>query len=532
MIRFIGNLMKSVSVERSSSAAPNIIMQEQKIQNPTTNQSPSPKRTYPASKIVGLLLGPALFILIMLFFSPPGLSYEGKSVIAVTLWVATWWISESIPIPVTSLLPILLLPMTGTITSNQVTSSYGNDIIFLFLGGFFLAAALEKWNLHKRLALLILTVMGTKTNNLLFGFMFATAFLSMWISATATAMMMMPMGLALVAQLKNVNSVDHEKSDIRKFEKSLLFSICYAATVGGMATIVGNPPNMVLVAQMQQFFNIDINFGVWMIFAMPIVILIMFFSWLYLSRFAFPLQIKSIPGGKDLITKEKQQLGKSGREEKIVIAIFLFTAFMWITRGFIWNTYFPFLTDGMIAILATVLLFLIPASKEKGRRILEWDDSKNISWGVLLLFGGGLAIASGFQESGLSEWIGSSFLMMDDMSLWVMITISIIFVLLLTEITSNTATATILLPIMASASIALDFHPFALMISCVFAANAAFMLPVATPPNAIIFSTGKITILDMIKVGFAMNIFTAVIIIIATLYWLPVVWNIDLIIIP
>lgn len=525
------NLTKSIDVQRSS-VAPSILWKEQKKQPSFSTPSPGPKKAYTVSHMIGLLLGPLLFVLTMLFFSPAGLSYEGKTVVAVTLWVATWWISEAVPIPVTSLLPILLLPMTGVISSAEVTSSYGNDIIFLFLGGFFLAAALEKWNLHKRLALLILTIMGTRTNSLLFGFMLATGFLSMWISATATAMMMMPMGLALTAQLKSVDSVEHDKKEIKKFEKALLFSICYAATVGGMATIVGNPPNMVLVAQMNQFFNIDINFGIWMIFAMPIVILIMFFSWLYLTRFAFPLKIKSVPGGKGLIAEERTKLGKIGKEEKIVVTIFLVTASLWITRGFIWNNYFPLLTDGMIAIFATMLLFLVPASKERGGRILDWSDSKNISWGVLLLFGGGLAIAAGFQSSGLSEWIGSNLLAMDNLSMWLLIGISVIFVLLLTEITSNTATATILLPIMASASIALELHPFALMISCVFAANAAFMLPVATPPNAIIFSSGKINILDMIKVGFAMNVFTAIVIIIATLYWLPVVWGIDLSVLP
>ena len=523
------NVMKSVSLQRSSAA---LNLNKKEIQNLETDHIPEPKNPYTKGKLIGLILGPLLFIVTMLFFSPAELSYEGKTVIAVTLWVATWWITEALPIPVTSLLPILLLPLAGNITSAEVTSSYGNDIIFLFLGGFFLAAALEKWNLHKRIALLILMVMGTKTNKLLLGFMFATGFLSMWISATATAMMMMPMGLALITQLKESSAINFNKSEITKFEKALLFSICYAATVGGMATIVGNPPNMVLVAQMQQFFEIDIYFGVWMIFAMPIVLLIMFFSWLYLTRVAFPLKIKSIPGGKELISKEKQALGKVGTEEKIVIVIFLFTAFMWITRGFIWNNIFPNLTDGMVAILAAMLLFFAPASKKKGGRILDWDDSKNISWGILLLFGGGLAIASGFQSSGLSEWIGSNLLLLENLPLWVVITVSVILVLLLTEITSNTATATILLPIMAAVSIALDFHPFALMISAVFAANAAFMLPVATPPNAVIFSTGRISILDMVKVGFAMNIFTAIVVILASIYWLPIVWDIDLNILP
>lgn len=520
--------MKSIHVQQS--AAPDYI--EDQAPTRVKENKAGPKKAYSKGQLFGLILGPLLFISTMLFFSPEGLSEDGITVLAVTLWVATWWITEAMPIPVTSLLPILLLPLAGNITSAEVTSAYGADIIFLFLGGFFLALSIEKWNLHKRIALIILRVMGTGTNKLMLGFMLATGFISMWISATATAVMMMPMGLALINQIRESNVGSFNETDINKFEKALLFSICYAATVGGMATIVGNPPNMVLVAQMNQFFDIEIYFGTWMIFAMPIVILIMLFSWVYLTRVAFPLRIKSIPGGEDIIKKEKRNLGKPRKEEKIVIAIFLFTALMWITRGFIWNEIFPNLTDGMIAILAAILLFLVPASKEQGGTILSWEDSKDVSWGILLLFGGGLAIAAGFQSSGLSEWIGSNLLHLENFPLWLIITAAVVLVLVLTEITSNTATATILLPIMASASIALEVHPFALMITAVFAANAAFMLPVATPPNAVIFSTGRISILDMVKVGFAMNVTTAVIIIIAAIYWLPMVWGIDLSVLP
>ncbi len=491
-------------------------------------QDPEGAPSFTKGKLIGLLLGPALFAAILLFFNPDGLAFDAKAALAVTVWVATWWITEPIPFPVTAILPIILMPLSGALSTPVVTSAYGDDIIFLFLGGFFIAVALEKWNLHKRLALLILGVMGTKTNQLIFGFMAATAFLSMWISATATVMMMVPMGMALITQVqKSITNPEHQK-EFPKFEKALLFAICYAGTVGGMATIVGNPPNIILIAQLRNFFDLDIGFGVWMLFAVPVVLLILFASWVYLCFFSFRMKMKSLPGGKVMIQEERSLLGKTSFEEKWVIAVFSFTAFMWITRGLIWNHFFPNLTDGMIAIIAAVFLFLLPAAKKTRGRLLEWEDSKNIPWGVLLLFGGGLAIASGFKETGLSEWIGSKLTLLDGMSLLVTIAVATLVVLILTEVTSNTATATILLPVMAAVTVALELHPFALMIPCVFAANASFMLPVATPPNAIVFGTGKLKILDMVRVGFAMNIFALIVIVLCTVYWMPIVWNVDL----
>ncbi|MFS0785242.1 SLC13 family permease [Shouchella sp. 1P09AA] len=511
-------------------AQPLKAVNENRTQKHTAEEGPPQPEGPPAytkGKWMGLFLGPALFTAILLFFHPDGLSFEAKAALAVTAWVASWWVTEPVPFPVAALLPIILMPLTGALPSATVTSAYGDDIIFLFMGGFFIAVALEKWNLHRRLALIILSVMGTKTKQLIFGFMLATALLSMWISATATVMMMVPMGMALLSAVKQTKTEPSHQEDFQKFEKALLFAIGYAGTVGGMATIVGNPPNIILIAQLRNFFDLDIGFGVWMLFAVPIVILILGASWVYLCYFAFRLKMKQLPGGQEMMVSERKKLGKTSFEEKWVLAIFLFTAFMWITRGFIWNSFLPNLTDGMIAVIAAVFLFLLPAAKMRGR-LLNWDDSKNIPWGVLLLFGGGLAVAAGFKETGLSEWIGSNLTMLEGMHLLVIIAVSTTVVLILTEFTSNTATATILLPVMAAVAIALDLHPFALMISCVFAANASFMLPVATPPNAIIFGTGKLKIGDMIKVGFAMNVFSLIVIVLGTMYVMPVVWDIDL----
>ena len=498
-------------------------------QKPDNNKN---KKSYSRAQIVGLILGPLLFVLTLLFFSPEGLSSEARAVLAVTLWVATWWITEAIPIPATSLLPIFLLPVTGALDSGTVTSSYGADIIFLFLGGFFIATAMEKWNLHKRIAMAIIAFIGTSTQRILLGFMVATAFLSMWVSNTAAVMMMVPMGLAITAQVASALKGRPEENEIPKFEKALIFGIGYAGTIGGLGTLIGTPPNIILAAQVQELFDVEISFAGWMLIAVPIVAILTVTTWLYLGKSAFKMSIKGLPGGKEVIQKERKALGKMIFEEKVVAAVFVFAAFMWITREFIWVSIMPDLKDGMIAILATSFLFAIPTKKKIGSRILDWEDSKEIPWGVLLLFGGGLAIAAGFRQTGLSEWIGTQLTVLDGFHILVIITLSTFLVLALTEITSNTATATMILPVLASLALALQIHPFALMVPAAMAANCAFMLPVGTPPNAIIFGTGKIRIVEMVKVGFYINIFALILIVAVVYYLMPLAWGIDLNIVP
>ncbi|PZM61899.1 SLC13 family permease [Paenibacillus dendritiformis] len=494
-------------------------------------------KPYAKAQLVGFILGPVLFMLTMLFFQPEGLSAEGKSVLAVTLWIAVWWITEAIPIPATSLLPLILLPVTGAMQGNVVASSYGNDIIFLFLGGFFIATAMEKWNLHKRMALSIISVIGTSTQRILLGFMAATGFLSMWVSNTAAVMMMVPMGLAITAQIASTLAGKPEEEELPKFEKSLIFGIGYAGTIGGLGTLIGTPPNIILVAQMNELFGITISFAQWMLFAVPVVLLMLFFTWLYLGRMKFRTSIRQLPGGRELIQSERSKLGNTSFEEGMVGLVFVLAAFMWITREFLWvdgGLFMPIpgISDGMIAIMAAALLFIIPAKAESSSRILNWSDSKDIPWGVLLLFGGGLAIAAGFRSSGLSDWMGEQLTMLDGFHLIVIISCATLLIMMMTEITSNTATATMILPVVAALAIALGIHPFALMIPCAMAANCAFMLPVGTPPNAIIFGTGKLKIIDMVRAGFSVNVFATLIIILAVYYLLPIVFGIDLNVIP
>ncbi|MFK3939909.1 SLC13 family permease [Alkalihalobacillus sp. NPDC078783] len=501
-------------------------------QDPT--KEPDEKRPYKTPQLIGLILGPLLFLFTLLFFQPDGLSFEGKAVLAVTLWVATWWITEAIPIPATSLLPIILLPLTGALESDAVASAYGNDIIFLFLGGFFIATAMEKWNLHKRMALLIISLIGTSTQRILLGFMVATGFLSMWVSNTAAVMMMIPMGLAITAQVASALKGKPEEKELPKFEKALIFGIGYAGTIGGLGTLIGTPPNIILAAQVSTLFDVEISFALWMLFAAPVVVILLFLSWLYLGRYAFKMSIKGLPGGQEVIKRERQALGRISTEETLVLIVFLVTAFLWVTRELIWTELFPTLDlkDGMIAMFATVVLFLLPASKKVGSRILEWKDSKDIPWGVLLLFGGGLAIAAGFTSSGLSDWMGEQLRVLDGLHIFLVIVAATLLIMGMTEITSNTATATMIMPIVAALALAINVHPYAIMVPCAMAANCAFMLPVGTPPNAIIFGTGKLKIVEMVRVGFVVNLIATVLIILAVYYLLPVLWDIDLTIFP
>jgi len=487
---------------------------------------------------IGLFAGPLLFLLMMLFFSPEALSPEGKAVLAITVWVATWWITEAIPIPATSLMPVFLLPLTGALPSGKVTAAYGDPNVFLFMGGFLIAIAMEKWNLHKRIALTIIDLMGTGTKQIILGFMIATGFLSMWISNTAAVMMMVPIGMAIAYQIGQVlvSSGKATLQDQVHFDKAIIIGIGYSGTIGGLGTLIGTPPLIILAANLEKIFDYQISFAGWMLYALPIVVIMLIGTWLYLVNIAFPMKIKRLPGGRELIHQEKDKLGLASPEEKRVFAVFCFAAFMWITRTFFWGPdglifTIPNINDTMIAVFAGVLLFLIPA-KEKGKFILDWTAAKELPWGILLLFGGGLAIASGFQESGLAAWIGSQLNVLEGASMLVMIIVTTILILVLTEFTSNTATATMILPILAALALAINVHPLALMVPAVMAANCAFMMPVGTPPNAIIFSTGKITIGDMIRTGFWVNIVTIIVIVAAVYFYLPVAFDVDLSIFP
>lgn len=494
------------------------------------------KRSYKPAQLIGLILGPLLFILTLFFFNPEGLSSEGLAILASTIWIAIWWMTEAIPIPATSLLPIVLFPMAGGLDIDATTSAYGSDTIFLFMGGFVIALAMEKWNLHKRIALTIISLIGTNTDRIILGFMVATGFLSMWISNTATAMMMVPIGLAIIYQisdaLKDKPEIDTSKENFG-FGKALMLGIAYSASIGGIATIIGTPPNTLLAAAIKDLYGFELSFAKWMLFGVPLAWIFIIIVWFYLVKIAFPLKIKEIPGGKSVIQSEKKKLGSASFEEKAVFVVFILAALAWITRTFILNEFVnPNIKDATIAIMAALVLFIIPSKNVKGGHLIDWETAVKLPWGILLLFGGGLSIAAGFTESGLSNWIGGQLSGLEGMNILIVITVVTALVIFLTEITSNTATASMMFPIMASLSIALGIHPFSVMIAAAVAASCAFMLPVATPPNAVVFGSGYLRIPDMAKAGFALNIIGVILVTAAIYFYLPIAWGIDLTSIP
>lgn len=493
------------------------------------------KRSYKPAQKIGLIAGPALFLLILLFFSPEDLSKEGIAILASTSWIAVWWMTEAIPIPATSLLPIILFPLTGGLDIDTTTSSYGSDTIFLFMGGFMIALAMEKWNLHRRIALTIISVIGTNTERIILGFMVSTGFLSMWISNTATAMMMVPIGLAIIYQISDAleddQSIDTSKENFG-FGKAMMLSIAYSASLGGIATLIGTPPNAALAGVIKEMYGIELSFASWMLFGVPIAWGFTFIVWFYLVKIAYPLKVKQLPGGQSVIKEEKKKLGLPSFEEKAVFVVFILTAFAWITRSFILTAINPNISDAIIAMTAAIILFIIPAKNNKGDFLLDWQTAVKLPWGILLLFGGGLAIASGFTASGLSDWIGGQLNALQGINIFIVLLLVAALVIFLTEITSNTATANMMYPIMAALAVALGIHPYAVMIVAAVAASCAFMLPVATPPNAVVFGSGYLRIPDMAKAGFALNISGILLVTLAVYYLLPLVWGIDLTTIP
>ncbi|GFZ85980.1 sodium-dependent dicarboxylate transporter SdcS [Aquaticitalea lipolytica] len=475
------------------------------------------------TKQIGFILGPLFFILILFFFKPEGLSDEARAVLASSAWIAVWWITEAIPIAITALLPIVLFPLSGGLDLNTTTSAFGHKYIFLFMGGFIIAIAIEKWNLHKRIALNIINLIGSDVKKIILGFMLATAFLSMWISNTATAVMMLPIGIAIITQLKdNPNTIEDEN---QIFGKSLMLAIAYSASIGGIATLIGTPPNLVLAGVVLDTYGYEITFLQWFMFGFPISMLLLFICWKYLTSYAFKFKQKEFPGGKQEIKRLLKSLGKISFEEKIVALVFFTTAFFWITRSLLFDKLLPALDDTIIAIVFSIVLFLIP-SKNKKEKLMSWDDAVKLPWGIILLFGGGMALANGFESSGLALWIGNQMTLLAGLTTILLVILLITAVNFFTEITSNLATTAMLLPVLAPMAIIVDIHPFILMVGAAVAASCAFMLPVATPPNAVVFGSGYLTIPDMVSKGIVMNIISIIILTLFVYFVLPELWNI------
>lgn len=471
---------------------------------------------------VGFAVGIALAI-ITYFILPDSLSHAGKVTAATAVLMGVWWMTEALPIPATALVPLVVFPTFAQIPIKDVGASYGNDVIFLFMGGFMLALAMERWNLHRRMALLTLKVMGPKPASMIAGFMIATGFISMWVSNTATAVMMLPIGMSvllLVAQVlpdvgKKTKTDSGEVIVKSNFGTALMLGIAYSASIGSLGTIIGTPPNTLLVGYLQENFDINIGFGQWMLVGVPIAVVFMFLAWVLLTKVLFKPEIKEIPGGRDLINDELAALGPMSKGEKRVQMIFILAAFLWIFVPIIFET--PPISDAGIAVLIGLLLFTIPGGSARGVRLLDWQSAVQLPWGVLLLFGGGLALSAQFGSSGLTEWIGNYATVLAGLPVWLMVAMIAIVILGLTELTSNTATAATFLPVAGGIAIGIGADPLLLTIPVALAATCAFMLPVATPPNAVAFGTGYLRIGEMIKGGALLNLIAVVIVTLATM---------------
>lgn len=454
---------------------------------------------------IGLFLGPLLFILLLLLPLPEGMSPEARAVAAVTVLMAVWWISEALPMAVTALVPIVAFPLLGVMSTAETTTGYANHLIYLFLGGFLIAMAMQRWDLHRRIALHTIRLVGSNPRRTVLGFMLATAFLSMWISNTATAMMMLPIGLAVIDRL-------NADKDNQGFSVALLLGIAYAASIGGVSTLIGTPPNAILAGVLEQQFGISIGFADWLIFAFPLSLLMLLLSWIYLTRIAHPLQQDDGEGMHQLIQQQLHELGPLRREEGLVLVVFITVACAWILRGLVSVSWLKGVSDATIAMAGAIILFMIPVDWRKGRFLLDWQSAVKLPWEIIILFGGGFTLASGFADSGLTVWIINQLGDLQDVPVWLLIALVTLLVIFLTEVTSNTATATIILPVMGALAGAMSVSPTLFMIPAAIAASYAFMLPVATPPNAIVFSGGYLTVPQMARAGLWLNLLAVVLI--------------------
>ncbi|MDT8397444.1 MAG: SLC13 family permease [Pseudomonadales bacterium] len=455
-----------------------------------------------------------LFASVLLAPLPAGMNADAVRVAAVALLMAAFWIAETLPIPVTAMIPIFLFPVLKIMPTKEVTLSYGNEILFLFMGGFLIAVAMQKWNLHRRIALNVIALVGSSPDRLILGFMLATAALSMWISNTATAMMMMPVGVAVIERTRLDAGIHGEPGhETYHFGVALMLGIAYSASIGGVATLVGTPPNAIFIGMIDTLYGYNISFFDWMKLGLPLALVMLAVCWLVLTRLLFRLETgASHVGARSHIRSELDKLGRMGREERSVALVFFLVALAWILRGLFEPEALDMVSDPAIAMAGAFVLFAIPASPEKGGFVLEWKVAATIPWDIIILMGGGFALAAGFSQTGLTEWIANQLTVLQGVHVLIIIVSVVLFVTFLTEVTSNAATATLFIPVMGALALSMDMHPFSLMIPAALAASMAFMLPVATPPNAIVFASRYVTIGQMAKAGIWLNLAGGVIV--------------------
>ena len=463
--------------------------------------------------------------------APSGLSPEAWRTAAVGVLMAAWWITEAIPIAVTAFLPLVLFPLLGVADVGAAAAPYANPLIFLFLGGFIIAQAMQKWGLHRRIALGIIRGIGTRPSAIVAGFMLSTALLSMWVSNTATALMMLPIAYSLI-ELAGPPSDDPERErDRNHFAIGLLLAIAYSSSIGGMATLIGTPTNALMAGFLDEAYGFRIGFVQWMLVGVPLMVIGLALTYLALTRFIYPLRASSLPGGEEVLGQALRRLGPISRAERMVAFVFGLVALLWITRP-LFDDLLPGISDTGIAVFGAVLLFLLPVDVRSGSFLLDWKTAEQLPWGVLLLFGGGLSLAASIQDSGLASWIGNGLSGISAWPLLAIVLVVVVVIVALTELTSNTATAAAFLPIMAAVAVGIDQNPLLLAIPTALAASCAFMLPVATPPNAIVYGSGRLTIPQMARAGVWLNVVFSILITALTFTLVMAVFGVESGVVP
>jgi sodium-dependent dicarboxylate transporter 2/3/5 len=449
---------------------------------------------------IGLLLGPALLALMLLLPAPAGMSGDAWRTAAVGAFLATWWLTEAIPIAATALVPLVIFPLLGVLSASEAAAPYANPVVFLFMGGFMLALAMQRQQLHRRIALRIVRFVGTRPDRLVLGFLCATAFLSMWVSNTATAVMMLPIALSVVQLV----AAEPEGRD-RNLAIGLMLAIAYAASIGGLGTLIGTPPNALFAAFMLETYGVQVGFARWLLVGVPLVLIGIPLTWLLLTRVAFPVRTAQLEGAEAAILAEYERLGPMSAGERRIAILFLLTAAAWIAQPLLGRVV-PGLSDMSISIAGALLTFLVPVGDGRRGQLMDWKTAETLPWGVLVLFGGGLALAEAVTHSGLAEWIGSALGGLERLPMPVVVLIVTTVIVFLGELASNTATAAAFLPLVGPLAVGLGENPLLLAVPAAIAASCSFMLPAGTPPNAIVFGSGYVTVPQMSRAGWWLNL--------------------------
>ena len=482
-------------------------------------------REYSVIKQVGLWAGPlALFLMLLTSSFQETMSREAWLVAGVGFWMATWWSTEAIPVAATAFIPLVAFPLLQVMPVRAVAQSYAHPTIFLFMGAFVLALAVEKWSLHRRIALTVLSRTGTDGRKLILGFMVASALLSMWMTNTSTAMMLLPIAASVAATVAE-KAVGVSVEEKRRFQVALLLALAYATTIGGMSTIIGTPPNVMLAGFIEETYGLQIAFFDWMLIGLPLALVLLPLGWVVLTRVVFRVDIPASPEATKVISGMRREMGAMKSSERRVGLLFLSVVLLWMSRKWLNKVSgLEGLSDAGIVMAAALLLFVIPSKRGFATRLMEWEDVARLPWGVLILFGGGLALAAQVSSSGLAVWLGESLLPVANLGTLVLIVAAAGLVVFLTELTSNLATTATFLPVIAAIAAQSGIEPLILCVPVTLAASCAFMLPVATPPNAIVFSSGVLTIPEMVRAGFVMNLVALVVLTLLATLAVPLVF--------